>query len=192
MRQNNSDGLIAGVDEAGRGSLFGPLVVAAVILPRKEIVGLKDSKQLSPKRREIFFREIIRSAISWSFSLGSLEEIEEKNVLRATLEAMGRAIKKLNPSPYLVMVDGPFAPEIDGYLIKPIIHGDRLIPQISAASILAKVIRDRIISRMSHLFPGFGLEKNMGYGTMVHRRNLSFLGPTPFHRGKFVLKYTEG
>ena len=192
MRQNNSEELIAGVDEAGRGSLFGPLVVAAVILPREGIAGLKDSKQLSPRRREKFFREILDSAIAWSFSLGVLEEIEDDNVLRATLKAMERTIKKLTPPPSLVLVDGPFAPEIDGYLVKPVVHGDRLIPQISAASILAKVIRDRIISRMARLFPGFGLEKNMGYGTMVHRRNLGFLGPTPFHRGKFVLKYRQG
>ncbi len=183
---------MAGVDEAGRGALFGPLVVAAVILPQGGIEGLKDSKLLSPRRREELFLQIVNRAIGWSFSLAPVEEIEEKNVLRATLRAMSTALKKLRPKPSLAIIDGPFAPEFDNIPLKPIIGADRIIPQVSAASILAKVIRDRIITHMASCFPGFALGKNKGYATQHHRGFLKIAGPTPFHRRNFVLKYKKG
>ncbi len=189
---NKSSTLIAGVDEAGRGSLFGPLVAAAVILSPEGIEGLRDSKELSPKKREKFFRRILEKSIAWAFSLGTLEEIEEKNVLQATLKAMARAIKGLKFRPETVFVDGPVAPEVPGYKIIPVIHGDRLVPQISAASIIAKVIRDRIMVKMATCFPYYLLEKNMGYATLQHRKTLIERGASPFHRDKFVLKYKMG
>ncbi len=184
--------LVAGVDEAGRGSLFGPLVAAAVILPPEGIEGLRDSKELSPGKREKFFRRILKKSLAWAFSLGTLEEIEEENVLRATLKAMARAIKGLELRPDTVLVDGPVAPEVPGVKTIPVIHGDRLFPQISAASIVAKVIRDRIMVKMSPGFPSYLLEKNMGYATQEHRKRLGEIGASPFHRDKFVLKYKSG
>lgn len=185
--------LVAGVDEAGRGALFGPLVAAAVILdPAQPINGLKDSKKLSPRRREELFYEIVNNSISWSFSLGTLEEIEEKNVLRATLLAMKRAIAKLNPVPDLVLVDGPYPPPGVGVVVRPIIGGDNLEPVISAASIVAKVIRDKIIIKMEDFFSGYELAHNKGYGTLHHRKFLDKFGPSPFHRETFVLKYLRG
>jgi len=189
---SSPSGFVAGVDEAGRGSLFGPLVAAAVILPPEGIEGLRDSKELSPGKRELLFRTIVERSLSWSFSLGTLEEIEEKNVLQATLRAMARAVERLTPRPTTVLVDGPTAPEIPGVELVPVVHGDRLVPQISAASIVAKVIRDRIIVRMSSAFPHFQLAQNKGYGTLSHRRGLMEWGASPFHRTKFVLKYNSG
>ncbi len=186
-------GLIAGVDEAGRGALFGPLVAAAVILdPEKPIEGLKDSKKLSPGRREKLFYEIVEKAISWNFSLGTLEDIEENNVLRATLHAMSMAVRGLSPSPDLVLVDGPYPPPDLNMEVRPIIGGDRTEPSISAASIVAKVIRDTIIVRMSEMFSGYKLGQNKGYGTVYHRNFLDKFGPSPFHRTTFVLKYLRG
>ena len=182
--------LIAGVDEAGRGALFGPLVAAAVILhPDKKINGLRDSKKLSPKKRESLFAEITEKSIAWSFSLGTLEEIEEKNVLKASLLAMKRAIEGLSTKPELVLVDGLYSPPGLNLEVRTIIRGDELEPSISAASIVAKVIRDRIIISMSKLFSNFGLERNKGYGTLFHRNSIIKFGPTPFHRSSFVLKY---
>lgn len=186
-------GLVAGVDEAGRGALFGPLVAAAVILdPEQPIKGLKDSKKLSPRKREELFYKIVNSSISWNFSLGTLEEIEEKNVLRATLLAMKRAIAGLNPAPELVLVDGPYPPPGVDVEVRPIIGGDALEPVISAASILAKVIRDKLIIKMEDFFPGYELAHNKGYGTLHHRELLDKFGPSPFHRATFVLKYLRG
>ncbi len=185
--------IIAGVDEAGRGSLFGPLVAAAVILdPERIPQGIKDSKKLSAKMREKLFTEIISSSISWSFSLATVEEIERENVLRATMLAMKRSLLALTPEPTIALIDGPFTPDGLEFEAKPLIGGDRISPPISAASILAKVIRDRIIIKMSFLFPDYHLEKNKGYATQEHRKLVMEWGNTPFHRDTFGLKYKRG
>jgi ribonuclease HII len=177
--------LVAGVDEVGRGSLIGPVYAAAVILNRSiknEI--LKDSKSLSKLKREILSNYIKKNSI-WAIGKASVKEIEKKNILQASLLAMKRAIKKLKKKPKLILIDGNKLPEIKNYQLKSIIKGDQKIPSISAASIIAKVARDKMITNLGKKFKGYYLDKNSGYGTKQHLKAIKNLGITIHHRKTF-------
>ena len=176
---------VAGVDEAGRGPLAGSVYAAAVILhPQKPIRGLKDSKKLSAKRRELLAQEIKRSALAWSVARAGVEEIDRLNILQATLLAMQRAVEQLAVPPTEVVVDGNQRPRL-AIPVQTIIKGDALIPAISAASILAKCARDAEAHQLAQQYPGFGFERHKGYGTAEHMRQLQLLGATPAHRRSF-------
>ena len=177
--------IIAGVDEVGRGSLVGPVYAAAVILDEKvDKKKLKDSKKLSKKNREILDVYIKKNCI-WSIGSASLKEIERHNILNASLLAMKRAIKKLKKKPQVVLVDGNKLPKIDNYEMKNIIKGDQKIPEISAASIIAKVSRDCLMSKMSKNFKKYLWNKNFGYGTKDHIKAIKKFGVTKYHRKTF-------
>ena len=177
--------LIAGVDEVGRGSLVGPVYAAAVILNKsinKKL--LKDSKKLTKKKREILSKYIKQNSI-WAIGQASVKEIERINILHASLLAMKRAIKKLKEKPDLVLVDGNKLPYIKNYNLKSIIKGDQKIPSISAASIIAKVKRDKIVSNLGKKFRGYYWNQNYGYGTNQHLTAIKNLGITSQHRKNF-------
>ena len=178
--------IIAGVDEVGRGSLVGPVYAAAVILEdRIDKKRLKDSKKLSKKNREILNIYIKKNCI-WAIGSASLKEIEKLNILNASLLAMKRAIKKLDKKPNLVIIDGNKTPEIKNYNLKSIIKGDQKIPSVSAASIIAKVSRDKFIKKLSKKFKNYGWETNCGYGTKKHLSALKKFGATHHHRKTFA------
>lgn len=178
-------GLIAGVDEAGRGPLAGPVVAAAVILDdRHAIKGLADSKKLSARRREALFDEIRAKALCCSVAQASVEEIDELNILQATLLAMRRAVMGLRLPPKLVLVDGNRLPVLD-IRAEAIVKGDDKVPAISAASILAKVTRDRWCLEYHQQFPQYGFDQHKGYGTADHLAALRLHGPCPQHRRTF-------
>jgi len=177
--------IIAGVDEVGRGSLIGPVYAAAVIL--NETINkklLKDSKSLSKKKREKVFSYIKKNSI-WALGQASVKEIEKINILHASLLAMKRAIKKLKKKPNLVLVDGNKLPDLKNYNLKYIIKGDQKIPSISAASIVAKVSRDKFITTLSKKFKNYGWDTNCGYGTKKHLTALKKFGITKYHRKTF-------
>ena len=177
--------IIAGVDEVGRGSLVGPVYAAAVILKKsinKKL--LKDSKSLTKSRREILSKYIKENSI-WSIGKASVKEIEKFNILQASLLAMRRAIKKLKKKPVLVLIDGNKLPEIKNYSLRSIIKGDQKIPSISAASIIAKVTRDKMITGLGKKFKGYYWDKNYGYGTKQHLKAIKNLGITSEHRKTF-------
>ena len=177
--------IIAGVDEVGRGSLIGPVYAAAVILNKSiNIKTLKDSKQLSRNKRETLFKYIKKNS-TWALGKATVKEIEKINILNASLLAMKRAIKKLKKKPTLVMVDGNKLPELKNYKLKSVIKGDQKIPCISAASILAKVFRDKMISNLGKKFKGYDWNKNSGYGTKKHLKAIKNLGITIHHRKNF-------
>ena len=177
--------IIAGVDEVGRGSLIGPVYAAAVILIKNiDKKKLKDSKILSKIKREILEKYIKKNSI-WAIGSASLIEIEKLNILNASLLAMKRAIKKLKKKPQLVLVDGNKIPLINYYKIKSVIKGDQKIPEISAASIIAKVSRDRLITKMSKKFNRYSWDKNAGYGTKDHISAIKKFGITKHHRKTF-------
>ena len=179
-------GLVAGVDEAGRGPLAGPVVAAAVILDaRAPIQGLADSKQLSPRRREQLFDEIRAKALCCSVAQASVEEIDRLNILQATMIAMQRAVKGLRLKPNKVLVDGNRLPPLE-VLAEAVVSGDALVPAISAASILAKVTRDRLLLELHALHPGYGFDRHKGYGTAQHMLALQTLGPLDVHRRSFA------
>lgn len=179
-------GLLAGVDEAGRGPLVGSVVAAAVILdPSKPIEGLADSKKLSEKKRELLSQEIKQSALSWSIASVSAEEIDEINILQATMRAMKLAVEELDIKPDHVQVDGNRCPEID-YSVEAIVKGDDKVVEISAASILAKVERDRQMLELHLQYPEYGFDRHKGYGTKQHIEALNSLGPCPQHRRSFA------
>jgi ribonuclease HII len=177
--------IIAGVDEVGRGSLIGPVYAAAVILNKsinKKI--LKDSKSLSKDKREKIFSYIKKNSI-WTVGQASVKEIEKINILQASLLAMKRAIKKLKKKPTLILIDGNKLPELKNYNLKYVIKGDQKIANISAASIIAKVSRDRYITTLSKKFKNYGWDTNSGYGTKKHLRAIKKFGITKYHRKTF-------
>ena len=178
-------GLVAGVDEAGRGPLAGPVVAAAVILDQRQpIKGLADSKKLTALRREKLFDEIRAKALCCSIAQASVEEIDRLNILQATLLAMRRAVEGLRLKPNKVLVDGNRLPDI-GLPAQAIAGGDALVPAISAASILAKVHRDRWCLELDQLYPQYGFAKHKGYGTAAHLAALQAHGPCAEHRISF-------
>jgi len=183
---NNYPVLTAGVDEVGRGPLAGPVVAAAVILdPDRPIQGLADSKKLSEKKREYLYPIIKESALSYSVALATVEEIDEINILQASLLAMKRAIEGLSIVPEHVLVDGNKAPDIS-ISVDTIIKGDSKIESISAASILAKVERDRMMVEYHELYPNFSFHKHKAYGSKQHMAELQEHGPLPVHRKTFA------
>jgi ribonuclease HII len=184
-------GLIAGVDEVGRGPLAGPVVAAAVILDANFTVeGLRDSKQLSAKQRLRLAREIRRHARAFALAFADPAEVDALNVLRASLLAMERAVERLRIRPERVLVDGNRAPAFAAadrrYSVEAIVRGDQLVPCISAASILAKVCRDRLMQRWHRRFPGYGFDHNKGYPTKAHLVGLETQGPCAIHRVTFA------
>lgn len=182
----DSPGLLAGVDEAGRGPLAGPVVAAAVILDDlAPIAGLADSKQLTAARREQLYDQIRAKALCCSVAQASVEEIDRLNILQATMLAMQRAVQGLRLKPQKVLVDGNRLPAID-VLSEAIVSGDALVPAISAASILAKVTRDRLLLDLHQRHPDYGFDRHKGYGTALHLDALQRLGPLPEHRRSFA------
>ena len=181
--------IICGIDEAGRGPLAGPVCAAAVILPMDlEIEGLNDSKKLSEKRREALYDIIIDKAIAYGIGFASEEEIDEINILQATFLAMRRAADQLSVKPDMVLVDGNREPELE-FPVKTIVKGDSLSANIAAASILAKVTRDRLMVKLDEEFPQYGFAVHKGYGTKAHYAALSEHGMCPSHRRTFLKKF---
>lgn len=177
--------LIAGVDEAGRGPLAGPVVAAAVILdPEKPIAGLADSKTLSEKKRLALYQLIQEKALAWSVAESNVAEIDQLNILQATLLAMQRAVNQLSVEPERVLVDGNKLPVLS-IPAQAIVQGDRKIPAISAASIIAKVHRDLIMQEYAREYPGFAFDLHKGYGTQKHLAELTQFGPLSIHRHSF-------
>jgi ribonuclease HII len=177
--------LVAGVDEAGRGPLAGPVVAAAVILnPRRRIKGLADSKLLNKQQREELYAQIVEKSLAWAVAQAEVAEIDSINILRASLLAMRRAILKLTISPNHVQVDGNICPDIP-YPVTAHVDGDQFIAEISAASIIAKVTRDREMVDYDQEYPGYGFASHKGYATPEHLENLKRLGATPIHRRSF-------
>ena len=180
--------LICGVDEAGRGPLAGPVCAAAVMLPRNiEIVGLNDSKKLSEKSREKLYDEICEKAMSFGIAFASVEEIEELNILNAAMLAMNRAIAQLEPQPELALIDGNRSSAIE-INSRCVIKGDAKCADIAAASILAKVTRDRYMLEMAEKYPEYHFERHKGYGTKLHYEALREYGPCEIHRPSFLRK----
>ena len=180
--------LICGVDEAGRGPLAGPVCAAAVILPRNiEIVGLNDSKKLSEKSREKLYDEICEKAMSFGIAFATVEEIEQLNILNAAMLAMNRAIAQLEPQPELALIDGNRSSAIE-INSRCVIKGDAKCADIAAASILAKVTRDRYMLEMAEKYPEYHFERHKGYGTKLHYEALREYGPCEIHRSSFLRK----
>ncbi len=179
--------LIAGVDEAGRGCLAGPVVAGCVVLSDGfQMAGLTDSKQLSPSQREALFEVIQRVAIAWSVGIATPREIERWNILQASLIAMARAVANLPLVPHQLLVDGKFTLRQCPIPQQAIVDGDALHPAISAGSIVAKVVRDRIMDELDRLYPGYGFAQHKGYGTPLHLERLRLLGACPAHRRTFA------
>ena len=180
--------LLCGVDEAGRGPLAGPVCAAAVILPQNcEIQGLNDSKKLTEKKREALFDVICAAAVSYGIAFATVEEIEEYNILGATFMAMNRAVARLDPVPELALIDGNRNTGIQ-IPSRCIVGGDGKCADIAAASVLAKVTRDRYMRQMAELYPQYGFEKHKGYGTKAHYDAIRAYGPSPIHRPSFLRK----
>ena len=178
--------LIAGVDEVGRGCIVGPVIAAAVILDLQQpISGLTDSKKLSVKKRDLLAKTIKQQAISWAIGRAEPSEIDQINILQASLLAMQRAVKSLSVQPDWLKIDGNQYPDIQ-YPGETIIQGDLLIPEISAASIIAKVYRDNEMSVLDALYPGYEFVRHKGYPTKLHKEKLSELGVTEQHRRSFM------
>jgi ribonuclease HII len=178
--------LVAGVDEVGRGPLCGPVVTAAVILdPARPIRGLNDSKKLTEARREALFDEIQEKALAWCIARAEVDEIDRLNILHATMLAMQRAVEGLSVTPKLALIDGNRCPKL-AVPSAPVIGGDAQVPAIAAASILAKVSRDREMQALDLIYPGYGLAGHKGYPTPAHLEALQRLGATPIHRRSFA------
>lgn len=184
----NSVGIFCGVDEAGRGPLAGDVYAAAVILnPDNYIEGLNDSKKLSEKKREKLYDEIIEKAEDYCIARATIAEIEEINILNAAMLAMKRAVLGLETKPTLVLADGNKTPDVPCE-VRAVVKGDGNSASIAAASILAKVTRDRYMLEMAEKYPEYGFEKHKGYGTKLHREKILELGPCPIHRPSFLKK----
>ena len=186
--------LLAGVDEAGRGPLAGPVVAAAVILdPSRPIEGLADSKKLSPGRRATLAERIRADALAWALGRAEVEEIDRINILQASLLAMSRAVAALGVAPARVQVDGNRCPVL-AWPVEAVVGGDGRVPAIGAASILAKVARDRELERLDREYPGYGLARHKGYPTAAHLEALGRLGVSAIHRRSFapVRRLLEG
>ena len=182
---------VAGVDEAGRGALAGPVVAAAVVLPfNYRIPGLTDSKKLTPKQRDDLFIQIQKTAVTIGVGCVDNEEIDRVNILQATMLAMRQAIERTCPSPDYLLVDGTQLPSISIYA-KAIPKGDTLYQSISAASVIAKVKRDRFMIELDKVYPHYGFERHKGYGTRQHRQAISEFGTSQIHRRSFKLQYHE-
>ena len=180
---------ICGIDEVGRGPLAGPVVAAAVILPKDDmILYLNDSKRLSEKKREMLYDEIMNRAVATGIGMASPARIDEINILQATYEAMRMAIDNLKVRPDILSNDAVTIPQVD-ILQVPIIKGDAKSISIAAASIIAKVTRDRLMVEYDNVLPGYDFESNKGYGTKAHIAGLKELGPTPIHRRSFIHNY---
>ena len=178
--------VVCGVDEAGRGPLCGPVVAAAVILPAGLwIDGLNDSKKLTEKKREALFDVICSSAVAYSVAQSTVEEINGSNILEATLLAMRRAIAGLSVPPDMALIDGNISRDFP-LPVRAVIHGDAISPSIAAASILAKVTRDRMCLELDREYPMYGIAKHKGYGTRKHMDALRKYGPAPIYRTKFI------
>ena len=183
--------LVCGVDEAGRGPLAGPVCAAAVMLPPGlAIPGLNDSKKLTDKKRRELYDVIIREAVTYGVAFASETEIDEINILQATFLAMERAMQKLSPQPELALIDGNRAKDF-GLPVRTIIKGDSLSASIAAASILAKVTRDRLMEEYGAQYPQYGFAVHKGYGTRRHYEALREFGPCPIHRQTFLKKFYE-
>lgn len=179
---------VCGVDEAGRGPLAGPVCAAAVILPENTVIeGVNDSKKLTEKKRELLFDVIKASALSYSIAYASVAEIEELNILNATMLAMKRAVESLEIKPDFAMIDGNRVPQlsIDS---EPIVKGDAKSMSIACASILAKVSRDKLLYDYAKQYPQYGFDKHKGYGTKLHIEMIKEYGPCPYHRMSFLTK----
>ena len=178
--------LIAGVDEVGRGPLVGAVVTAAVILdPARPIIGLADSKKLSEKRRLALYDEIVEKALSWSLGRAEPDEIDRLNILHATMLAMQRAVAGLHIAPDMVLIDGNRCPKLP-MRSQAVVKGDSRVAEISAASILAKVTRDREMTELDREFPDYGFAQHKGYPTAFHLERLAVLGATEYHRRSFA------
>lgn len=180
---------ICGVDEAGRGPLAGPVCAAAVILPADcRIEGLDDSKKLSEKRRESLFQQIKEAAVAYGIAFADVEEIERYNILEATFLAMNRAVAQLSPAADFALIDGNRSPKGLPVPCQTVIKGDALSCSIAAASVLAKVTRDRYMLEMDEKYPAYGFAGHKGYGTRAHRDAIQAYGPCPIHRLSFLGK----
>lgn len=179
--------MLAGVDEVGRGPLAGPVVTAAVILsPDDPYLGkYRDSKKVAEKKRLKLYHHIKKHAVAYAVTMATLEEIDDLNILHATMLSMRRSVEGLSVKPSKVLVDGNRIPDLS-VPAEAIIGGDDAVQEIAAASIVAKVIRDRMMQRLDYLFPGYDLAKHKGYGTKVHMEALRELGPSPAHRKSFA------
>ena len=185
-RDYEKEGLICGIDEVGRGPLAGPVVAGAVILPKNcEILYLNDSKQLSAEKREQLYDVILEHAVAVGIGIVSPQRIDEINILQATYEAMRQAIGKLNPQPAVLLNDAVRIPQVAIQQV-PIIKGDAKSVSIAAASIVAKVTRDRMMEQYEEVFPGYGFARNKGYGSKEHIEALQTMGPTAIHRRSFI------
>ncbi len=180
------EGLVCGIDEAGRGPLAGPVVAAAVILdPARPIAGLNDSKKLSEKRREALAGEIREKALAWAVAEASVEEIDQLNILHATFLAMQRAVAALSVAPERAMVDGNRCPKLP-IPVEAVVKGDGKIASIAAASILAKTVRDAGMLALHAIYPQYGFDRHMGYPTAAHFAALEAHGASPVHRRSFA------
>lgn len=188
MKELSKKNWVAGVDEAGRGPLAGPVIAAAVILdPRKPIKGLADSKTLSEEMRNKLFQEIRQKAVAFAFARGTVAEIDSINILQASLLAMQRAVARLKIMPIRILVDGNRCPQFaDEVETRAIVQGDAIEPAISAASIVAKVIRDRLMVMLDKKYPEYGFARHKGYATPQHLETLQKFGPVRIHRRSFA------
>ncbi|MEJ2090069.1 MAG: ribonuclease HII [Gammaproteobacteria bacterium] len=177
--------LSAGVDEVGRGPLAGPVVAAAVVFGARRPEGLKDSKRLTARRRSVLAVEIESAALAWGIGRASVAEIDRLNILRASHLAMQRAVLALGTRPEVLLVDGNLLPFFDIPAVA-VVKGDDRVPEISAASIIAKVARDEEMAALAERYPGYGFERHKGYATSEHLAALELLGPTPAHRQSFA------
>ena len=188
-REYEQFGYICGIDEVGRGPLAGPVVASAVILPKDcDILYINDSKKLSAAKREELYDEIMEKAVSTGLGFVSPERIDEINILQATYEAMRQAISKLDPQPDLLLNDAVTIPGLSMKQV-PIIKGDAKSISIGAASIIAKVTRDRLMEEYDHMFPQYGFASNKGYGSAEHIAVIKEYGPTPIHRRSFIKNF---